>query len=479
MAAGCLLLAIGWFVWRRSAAPSPRLKPAPAVKAAAASIPPAPATATPFPQPAVTKPVTKPATAKPTPPPGPPAQPLANPPANIKAVYFTGWSAGIKRRVDYLIDLHKTTAINAVVIDIKDYSGNVAYEVRAPEARQYGAVRRMIRDIDGLVNRLHQEGIYVVARLTVFQDPVLAEARPDLAVHRVSKLPKDKAGPLTAASLWRDRKGLAWIDPASRPAWEYVVAIARDALGHGADEVNFDYVRFPSDGDLKDMYFPHWDGKTPRHEVVRDFFGYLRKQLGGARISADLFGLATINDGDLGIGQVIEDAYGTFDAVCPMVYPSHYAHKFLGFPNPAQHPYEVVSYSMKEARSRLEDFSRPKPAPGNAGTASAAKGDGSAPGHGKSSAALATPDQNGPSAAPAAEIKAARLRPWIQDFNLGAKYDAAMVKAEIKAVEDALGDRFAGYMVWAPSNVYTRKALVEPPKGAETAEAHASAGAAR
>jgi len=354
-------------------------------------------------------------------------------------VYFTGWSAGIKRRVDYLVDLRGTTAINAVVIDIKDYSGNVTYAVSAPEARQYGAVRLMIRDIDGLVNRLHSAGIYVIARLTVFQDPVLAEARPDLAVHRVSKLPpvgpKEKRGPLTAASLWRDRKRLAWIDPASRPAWDYVVSIARDALGHGADEVNFDYVRFPSDGDLNDMYFPNWNGKTPKHEVIRQFFAYLRKQLGDARISADLFGLATVNGDDLGIGQVIEDAYGTFDSVCPMVYPSHYARKFLGFPNPAEHPYEVINYSMKEARSRLEDFSHPKPAP--------AKGDGVA--------------------AAATEVKAATLRPWIQDFNLGAKYDAAMVKAEIKAVEDALGDRFGGYMVWAPSNVYTRGALVEPP----------------
>ena len=427
---------MGWFVWRRSAAPPPRPKPAVAVKATPAPVL-APAAATPVPQPPPTAAAHVPS-AKPTPQISPTGQPLANPPATVRAVYFTGWSAGIKRRVNYLVDLHKTTAINAVVIDIKDYSGNISYSVNAPEVRQYGAARTMIRDIDGLVNRLHREGIYVIARLTVFQDPVLAEARPDVAVHRVSKLPplqpKEKRPPLTAASLWRDRKGLAWIDPASRPAWEYVVSIARDALGHGADEVNFDYVRFPSDGDLNDMYFPNWDGKTPKHEVIHQFFSYLRKQLGTARISADLFGLSTVNDDDLGIGQVIEDAYGTFDAVCPMVYPSHYAHKFLGFPNPAQHPYEVVNYSMKEARSRLEDFSRPKPAP-------------------------------------AAEVKAAALRPWIQDFNLGAKYDAAMVKAEIKAVEDALGDRFAGYMVWAPTNVYTRQALVEPPKPAEVGQA--------
>ena len=441
MAAVCLILSVG------CSGPPPESKPS--AKAAQPAASPATVAATPSPQPVPAKPAPRPAIAKPTPALSPPAQPLENPPTIVKAVYFTGWSAGLRRRVDYLVDLHKTTAINAVVIDIKDYSGNVSYEVGASEARQYGAVRRMIRDFDGLVNRLHHEGIYVIARLTVFQDPVLAEARPDLAVHRVSKLPKEKKGPLTTDSLWRDRKGLAWIDPASRPAWDYVVSIGRDALAHGADELNFDYVRFPSDGDLNDMYFPNWDGKTPKHQVIREFFGYLKKQLPQARLSADLFGLATVNDDDLGIGQVIEDAYGPFDAVCPMVYPSHYARKFLGFPNPAQHPYEVINYSMKEARSRLEDFSHPKPPK---------KGDGAA--------------------APEVEIKAARLRPWIQDFNMGAKYDAAMVKSEIKAVEDALGDRFSGYMVWAPSNVYTRQALVEPPKAPEAAETP-SGGAAR
>jgi hypothetical protein len=458
----CLLMAAGWFVWQRSAAPRPHARPTAAVRRlpanASAALQPvaATATATPSPSPSLApQPSPQPSLPKPGAPTSPPAQPLANPPEIVKAVYFTGWSAGIKRRVDYLVDLHKTTAINAVVIDIKDYSGNVAYAARATEARQYGALRLMIRDIDALVNRLHREGIYVIARITVFQDPVLAEARPDLAVHRVSKLPKmpnGQPGPLTAASLWRDRKGLAWIDPASRQAWEYVLAIGRDALGHGADELNFDYVRFPSDGDLNDMYFPNWDGKTPKHEVIRQFFGYLRENLEGARISADLFGLATVNDDDLGIGQVIEDAYGTFDYVCPMVYPSHYAHKFLGFPQPAEHPYEVVNYSMKEARSRLEDFSRPKPAP--------------------------VVGQGAPAAPGRGEIQAARLRPWIQDFNLGAKYDAPMVKAEIKAIEDALGDRFAGYMVWAPSNVYTRQALVEPPKPPEAAQARPAQGGA-
>jgi hypothetical protein len=407
------------FVWQQSTPPAAR--PAPKPAHAAKPVPNA---------------ISSPDAAKPAPEPPPAPKPLANPPESIKAVYFTGWSAGLKRRVDYLVDLSKTTAVNAVVIDIKDYSGFIAYRIGMPEANKYGAVRVMFRDIDGLVDRLHREGIYVIARITCFQDPVLAAARPDLAVHRLSKMPQDRRGPLTKESLWLDRKGLAWIDPASRPAWDYLVSIAKDALGHGVDEVNFDYIRFPSDGNLKDMYTPNWDGKTPKHEVIRSFFHYLRHELPDARISADLFGLATVNTDDLGIGQVIEDAYASFDYVCPMVYPSHFARKFLGFPNPAARPYEVVNYSVKHAAERLDEFANPKPQP--------------------------------PGAPP---IKAAKLRPWLQDFNMGAKYDAQAVRAEIKAVEDALGDQFAGYMIWNPSNVYTRQALKDPPQQADASTA--------
>lgn len=383
--------------------------------------------------------------AKPAPLPPPVPKPLANPPEIVKGIYFTGWSAGLKARVAYAIDLAKTTEINSVVFDVKDYSGNISYRTAVPEAKQYGAVRVMIRDVEGFIDRLHREGIYVIARITCFQDPVLAEARPDLAVHRVSKLPPDRRAPLTRDSVWRDRKGLAWVNPASRPAWDYIVALARDVLARGADEVNFDYVRFPSDGDLKDMYFPDWDPKTPKHEVIRAFFHHLREELPGTKISADVFGLATVNTDDLGIGQVIEDAYGSFDFVCPMVYPSHFAPKFLGFPNPAAKPYEVVHYSIRQAGERLREFSRSAP-----------------PAEGK---------------APA--VRAAKLRPWIQDFQMGAKYDAAAVRAEIQAIQDALGDSYAGYMVWAPSNVYTRQALAPPSKPEATAACKPGIPAAR
>ncbi|NWG12110.1 MAG: hypothetical protein HXY20_01095 [Acidobacteria bacterium] len=344
-----------------------------------------------------------------------PDQASRKPPEPLQAVYLSFWSAATPGRIEALVEMARSRRINAVVIDLKDASGFVAFDTVVPEVAFCGARRVTIRKIDSLVQRLHGEGLYVIARIVVFEDPRLAEARPDLAVHRLSKLdPQDpRPGP---ATLWLDRRGLAWVDPAAREAWDYNIAIAKDAARRGFDEINFDYIRFPSDGNLQDMYFPCWDGARPRNEVIGEFFSYLRRNLSRVIISADLFGLATVKNDDLGIGQIIEDAYRHFDYVCPMVYPSHFAVGFLGERNPAKSPFRVVHYSMKSAQQKLQ-------------------------------------------ALPGELQNRVRLRPWLQDFDLGADYNADMVRAQIEAVREALGDQYIGFMVWNPLNRYTAEAL--------------------
>lgn len=323
-------------------------------------------------------------------------------PEIVKAIYVTSWSASKASYIEYIINIAKTSEINAVVIDIKDWSGYIAYDTKVTEVEKYNAKSIRIRDIDSLIQKLHEEGIYLIARTTIFQDPVLAEARPDLAVY-------SKSDP---SSLWLDNKGLAWIDPAAKESWDYNIAIVKEAAELGFDEINFDYIRFPSDGNLNNMGFPFWDEDIPKNLIIKDFFEYLRQEMPDTKLSVDLFGLSTVNRDDLGIGQVIEDAFEYFDYICPMVYPSHYATGFLGRQNPAEYPYEVVRYSMEKALERLSII-----------------------------------DQT-----------SAELRPWLQDFNLGAIYDAEMVKAQIKAVYDSLGKDFKGFMLWSPSNIYTKEA---------------------
>lgn len=338
------------------------------------------------------------------------------PPDIVKAVYVTSWSASKSDFIDHLIDLAKDAKLNGLVIDIKDWSGYVAYDTALSQVEQYGAQSIRIQNIGSLIERLHEQGIYLIARITVFQDPLLAKARPDLALHSKSKMSSSTDSFLSQDSLWLDRAGLAWIDPTSKESWDYNVTVAREAFELGFDEINFDYIRFPSDGDTSDIVFPLWDGNVQKHLVIRDFFRYLREKLPGVKSSVDLFGLSTVNHDDLGVGQVIEDAFESFDYVYPMVYPSHYAVGFLGYQNPAEHPYEVVSYSMEHAFKRVAAFNE----------------------------VYGTNVQ---------------LRPWLQDFNLGAVYDLGMVKSEIKAVYDAAKENFRGFLLWDSYNIYTEEAL--------------------
>lgn len=341
----------------------------------------------------------------------PPAGKLQNPPDIVKGIYVTSWVAGSSNRMKALLNLIDATDLNAVVIDIKDYSGFVAYRTGVPGIKAAGAENDLrIASPNDLLRSLHAKGIYVIGRISVFQDPVLAQAHPEWAITASS-----------TGGLWRDRKGLAWMDPAAKPVWDYNAAIARDAFARGFDEINFDYIRFPSDGNLDDTRYPFWDETTPMKDIIKKFFSYLRETFSHDKISADLFGLATIDQGDLGIGQVIESAYETFDYISPMVYPSHYAAGSFGYKNPADHPYEVIKQSLTRAAERYGALKLRQ------GTSS---------------------------------VSLAKLRPWLQAFDLGAVYDTAKIEAQVRAVSDVLtatsspSGLYAGWLFWDPNNRY-------------------------
>lgn len=336
-------------------------------------------------------------------------QKLVNPPAVIRAVYVTGWSAGTQKYLDYLGNLFAKTEINAVVIDIKSSSGYVTYSSGAEEVKKYNLNRNEISDIDYLVRFLHDKQIYVIGRIVVFEDPVYSNARPELAIYN-----KIKKGDLEKPILWEDNNKLSWLDPASKEVWDYNISVAKDAFLHGFDEMNFDYVRFPSDGKIENMGFPIFDAKTSKSQVIKEFFIYIKQQLSNEKISIDLFGQTTVNKDDMGIGQIIEDTFDIFDYVAPMIYPSHYINGFIGYANPAEHPYEVVKYSMESALVRAK----------------------------------------------AVESRT-KFRPWIQDFNMGAIYNAEMVEQQIKALKDVLGEEYNGFMLWNSSNIYTQGAILK------------------
>ena len=237
---------------------------------------------------------------------------------------------------------------------------------------------------------------------------------------------------------WRDYHGLAFIDVGSRKFWNYIIAIARAAKQIGFDELNFDYVRYPSDGPMGNVYYSHSD-KNKRPQELENFFRYLTTKLRTVprgdyvpKLSADLFGMVTTNYDDLTIGQVLERALPYFDAVAPMVYPSHYPGSFLNLGNPNEHVYTVVNYSLQKAVERTVATSTPI----------------------DSWHYIALDKDKKRYRKPAYDKN--KIRPWLQDFNYGGVYDATKVRAQIQATYDA---GLNGWMLWDPSNRYTRAAL--------------------
>ncbi len=320
-------------------------------------------------------------------------------PEPVRAIYMTSWVAGTSDWRAELVKFVEDSEVNSIVIDVKDYSGRIAFEVKDPVLKEWGAQELRVRDFREFIKGLHVKNIYAIARISVFQDPYMTGKRPDLAV-------KNREG-----GVWKDRKGLSWIDPAAREYWDYIVRLAEETERLGFDELNFDYIRFPSDGDMKNIKYDYWDKEIAERDLLLEFFAYLDERLSdlGVPISGDFFGMVTTNYDDLNIGQVLEYAAPYFDYISPMVYPSHYPSGFIGLKNPAANPYEVIHYSMSKAYGRLRT-------------------------------ATSTP---------------AKLRPWIQDFDLGATYDAEMIKKQKQAVYDS---GLTSWMAWDPANKYTREA---------------------
>jgi hypothetical protein len=322
-------------------------------------------------------------------------------PKDVKAIYMTSFVASSEKMRTPLIDFIDQSEINSVVIDIKDYTGFVSIKLSDPKLKDLAVEEVRIVDIENLIDILHSKNIYVIARVAVFQDPIFSKRRLDLAV-------ETKAG-----ELWKDRKGLSWIDAGSKEYWDYMVTLSKEIYNKGFDEINFDYIRYPSDGNMKDIYYPKTLDQN-KSETLASFFKYLNDNLraDGIKTSADLFGMTTSVKDDMGIGQVLEKALPYFDYIAPMIYPSHYPSGFEGFKNPASYPYEVIYKAMNDGVVRAE-------------TASSTKD---------------------------------KFRPWIQDFDLGADYGVAEIKAQIKALND-LG--LYSYMVWSPSNRYTKEAFIK------------------
>ena len=344
-------------------------------------------------------------------------------PEAVRAIYMTACVASMPSFRDKLVAIADTTEVNSIIIDVKDFSGTIAFTPEAPLLKGNIGLGCRTTDLREFIAELHKKGIYAIARITVFQDPYYTNIYPNLAVHKKSD-----------GSMWKDRKGLSFVDVSAKPFWEYIVALGKESYALGFDELNFDYVRFPSDGDMKDIDFT-WSKGMSKPEALEHFFAYLHKELSpiGAKLSVDLFGMTTTNTDDLNIGQVLERALPYFDYVSPMVYPSHYPPNFNGWKNPNEHVYDVVEYSMSRAALRAVATSSPVLHFGGERV-------------GTSTPAIYTKES----------YSRNKLRPWLQDFSYGGTYGPTEVRAQIQATYDS---GLNSWFLWDPKNLYTKEAL--------------------
>jgi hypothetical protein len=316
-------------------------------------------------------------------------------PAEVRGVHVTMGLAGLPGKLNEYVAM-KSAGLNTIELDVKDENGDIGFPVNVPLARKIGSAKRYY-DAQRAVAKIHAAGLYLVGRVVTFEDPALAAGVPQLSIRRVD------------GSRWLNSAGLGWTNPYDRRVWKYNVDIAAQAAKLGFDEIQFDYVRFPSDGDISQIRYP---GKhaQPMGWTIPMFAKYARDRLRplGVRTSVDVFGLSATRN--LGIGQFPRRIARYVDAIYPMVYPSHYVSGEYNIINPDSRPGTTVAYSLRDFRNAVRG-------------------------------------------------RSTKLIPWLQDFSLGRTYTLADVQDQIQA---ARLEHAKGFMLWNATGLYTVKALSTP-----------------
>jgi hypothetical protein len=317
-------------------------------------------------------------------------------PDEVRGVHLTMALAGIPGKLEENIAM-KRSGLNTIELDVKDENGDVGFMANVPLARKVGAAKPYYNP-ERAVAKIHAVGLYLIGRIVTFEDPVLSQGAGWSAVRR------------TDGSRWLNHAGLGWTNPYDKRVWKYNVDIAVEAAKLGFDEIQFDYVRFPSDGDLSQIRYPGVHTQ-PMGWTIPMFLKYARSRLKplGVRLSVDVFGLSATRN--LGIAQFPRRIAPFVDTIYPMVYPSHYVSGEYNIIDPDSRPGTTVAYSLRDFRTKLRG-------------------------------------------------RKTMLVPWLQDFSLARRYTLADVQDQIQA---ARLEHVKGFMLWNASGLYTVKALSTKP----------------
>ncbi|MEJ7652280.1 MAG: putative glycoside hydrolase [Chloroflexia bacterium] len=261
-------------------------------------------------------------------------------PFGAKGVYVSGvGDLDVRQRFYELLD---DTELNAIVINVKTDEGMV-WTSQVPLAQEIGASYEDFY-LKDFVAEAHKRGVYVIGRFTTFRDGTLPVERPDLAIKS------------TEGGIWSDNQGHTWSDPGNRKVWEYLGALGEEIAASGIDEIQFDYVRFPVDGDLDSVVYQTPSTRVNRPVTIESFLAYMEQRLRPQKvfISADTYGLTVWSSKEEGTGQLLVPMAKHLDYFSPMIYPDHFAAGTAGFNIPTQHPYEIIYQSVERAKTKLQ-----------------------------------------------------------------------------------------------------------------------------
>ena len=275
-------------------------------------------------------------------------------PVAAKGIYVTSHIAGLTEARTKRMDLITNTELNAVVIDVKPDEGYITFKNKVPMADALGISVNNIPDFDALMAELKAREIYTIARFVVFKDDTIVLQRPDFAI----QVTNGENGGIYRQKDWNGSYSAAWLNPYNREVWEYTVDLALEVAALGFDEIQFDYVRFPTDATTKHADYGDTGGLS-KVEILTEFsqYAYDRISPTGTKLSADIFGTIINSPLDASlIGQDLTELAKIYDVVCPMVYPSHYADGSMGIDHPDLQPYDTIFKSMSLAMAKLAEI---------------------------------------------------------------------------------------------------------------------------
>ena len=422
----------------------------------------------------------------------------------VKGIYVSGPMAGTAG-MDNLIALVDRTELNALIIDVKNDDGYLTCELDVPLAEQIGSEKHYIKDLPALVQTCKEKNIYLIARVVAFKDPILAEKMPEWSLHN------------SDGSIFRDKSGLAWVNPYRKEVWEYLASVGEAAIKAGFDEIQYDYVRFSTDSRMKQVDFGDSTKGRTKIEAISGFTLYASERIhaAGGRISADVYGVVIDSEEDQQIvGQNYVEMSRSLDAISPMIYPSHYGPYNYQIPVPDAQPYDTVLAAMQASKmvlAGLDPKTGKKPVSadvsGNDAVDAAIAGGKAVSGNNAADAAADSKSTSGTTAvsgndaaqdaedaqaadgaqaaadAQAAEDAAAKtfalskeeiaqldpttgvqatVRPWLQDFTATwvkghISYGPEEIRAQIQAVYDA---GYEEWILWNAANRYTEGGLL-------------------